>query len=262
MPRVLITGSSSGIGLACARRLHETGWQVVGASRRAVPEVPWPHVTMDVDDDGSTAAGATRVLDDGPLDAVVTCAGWGLAGPVETTSAEDARAQFETNFWGTDRVVRAILPSLRERRSGRLVLVGSLAGIIPIPFQAYYSATKFALEGWAGALALEVAPFGIHVTVVEPGNVNTGFTDARQTTVSDDDPYRDAALRAITKMEGDERSGVDPVDVARTIEKVLSRRHPPRRVSVGRWGERVGVPAKRLLPQRVFERAAGPSLGV
>ena len=260
--RVLITGSSSGIGLASARRLHRTGWQVVGSSRQALPGASWDHVEIDVDDGALVAAGVGKVLGDGGLHAVVTCAGWGIAGPVETTSIDEARAQFETNFWGTDRVIRAVLPHMRERGSGRLILVGSLAGIIPIPFQAYYSATKFALEGWAEALAMEVSPFGIHVTVVEPGNVRTGFTDARRTTVADDDPYGDAARRAIGKMEEDERNGVDPDDVAAVVERVLSRRRPPRRVSVGRLGERVGVPAKRLLPQRIFERAAGSALGI
>lgn len=259
MPRVLITGSSSGIGLACARHLAASGWDVVGASRRTQQDVGWQHVTMDVNDESATDAVAA-VLDDG-LDAVVTCAGIGIAGPIETTSIEDVRAQFETNFFGTDRIVRAVLPHFREH-GGRIVLVGSLAGIIAIPFQAYYSATKFAVEGYADALALEVAPYGIHVTVVEPGNVRTEFTDARRLTFGENDPYREAAERAIEKMAADERNGVDPSDVAKVIERVLTKARPPRRISVGRSSERIGVVAKRLLPQRLFDRAASGALGL
>lgn len=263
MKTVLVTGSSSGIGSACAQRLHDSGWLVVGSSRRVPDAVAWPHVAMDVDDDASVTSGVAEARKaHGHLDAIVTCAGWGLAGPIETTSIAQARAQFETNFWGTDRVVRAALPHLRERGGGRVVLMGSLAGIIAIPFQAYYSATKFALEGWADALAQEVAPFAITVTVVEPGNVRTGFTQARIDDTSDDDPYRERARRAIETMASDELAGVDPMDVARLVDRVLSRRRPPRRVSVGRSGERIGVVAKRVLPLRTFERAARSSLGL
>lgn len=260
---ILITGASSGIGRVCAEHLAGLGHDVVGASRRTVPDVPWAQITMDVDDDESTRAGVAGVVrDHGGIDAVVTCAGWGIAGPVEQTPIAEARAQVETNFFGTVRTVAAALPSLRERH-GRIVLMSSIGGIIGLPFQSYYSASKFALEGWAEALAWEVRPFGVRVTLVEPGNFRTGFTAARRTVeVTGDDPYADAAARAIGKMAEDEHSGGDPRAVATVVAKVLTAHRPPRRRSVGPAGERVGVLAKRLLPNRLFDAASASSLGV
>jgi len=282
----LVTGASAGIGRAIADHLAARGWEVVGASRRGTGGARWDGLVMDVDDDDSVADGvAGTVARHGRLDAVVTCAGFGVAGPSEATPMADARSQLETNFWGTVRVVHAALPSMREQHHGRVVLVGSIGGVVALPFQSFYSASKFALEGWGEALAWEVAPFGVDVTLVQPGNVRTDFTDSRRTVgLADADgdgdghgdgdgdgvrdggsagaAYRDAATRAIDTMVADERDGVAPDVVARAVAKVLAARRPPRRVSVGRPSERVGVMAKRLLPGRVFEAAARGSLGV
>jgi NAD(P)-dependent dehydrogenase (short-subunit alcohol dehydrogenase family) len=260
---VLITGASTGIGRACAERLARDGHTVIGASRRFVNEAAWPTVSMDVDDDASVATGIERVIaeHDG-LDAVVTCAGWGLAGAIEQTPIVDARAQLETNFFGTVRVVQAALPSLRARH-GRIILMSSIGGVIGLPFSGYYSASKFALEGWAEALAWEVKPFGVHVMLVQPGNFKTDFTKSRRTIeVTGDDPYGVALRKAIGVMERDELKGASPSAVATVVEKVLTSPRPPRRVTVGPLGERIGPLAKRLLPSRVFEKASASSLGV
>jgi short-subunit dehydrogenase len=145
-----------------------------------------------------------------------------------------------------------------------VVLISSIGGIVALPFQAFYSASKFAMEGYGEALAYEVAPFGIGVTLVEPGNVRTDFTANRRDAVPPDteDPYREAATRAVTKMIEDEAKGVAPDAVAAVVQRVLEARHPPRRVSVGKASERIGILAKRLMPHRAFEQAAKSSLGV
>jgi NAD(P)-dependent dehydrogenase (short-subunit alcohol dehydrogenase family) len=228
---------------------------------------------MDVDSDDSVTAGLAGTVDrHHRIDAVVACAGWGLAGAVEMTPVAAAKEQLETNFWGTVRVVQQALPVMRRAGGGRLVLLSSIGGLIGLPFQAFYSASKFALEGYAEALAYEVAPYGIGVTLVEPGNVRTDFTAGRRVVGAagptgvvnpvGDDPYGPAAARAIGVMATDEGNGVDPDDVARLVDRVLRARRPPRRVSVGRFDERIGTVARRLLPYRVFERAARGSLGV
>ena len=153
---------------------------------------------------------------------------------------------------------------MRAQGGGRIVLISSIGGVVAIPFQAFYSASKFALEGLGEALAYEVAPFGIDVTLVEPGNVRTDFTANRKMAASSsgDEVYRRALDTAVGTMERDEANGVAPDDVAAVVHKVLDARRPPRRVSVGKAGERVGIVAKRLLPHRVFEAAAKSSLGV
>jgi NAD(P)-dependent dehydrogenase (short-subunit alcohol dehydrogenase family) len=237
---ILITGASAGIGRECANHLASTDWTVIGASRRGTSSGSWQGVAMDVDSDNS-----------------------GLAGAAENSSIEDAKAQFETNFWGAVRVTRAALPRLRDQGGGHVVLMSSIGGILGIPYQAFYSASKFALEGYAESLAYEVAPFNVHVTLVEPGNFKTDFTAVRRKVeVTGDDPYRTACEKAIAIMERDELHGADPADVAKVIEKILTNKNPPRRVSVGKLDERMGIMGKRLLPFRLFEKAAKSSLGV
>jgi len=262
---VLITGASAGIGRACADRLHESGWTVAGASRRGSSTGGWTPMVMDVDRDESVRDGVATILaQHSRLDAVIACAGWGLAGAVELTPMADAKDQLETNFFGAVRVVREALPIMRRQGGGRIVLVSSIGGVIGIPFQAFYSASKFAMEGYGEALAYEVAPFGIQVTLVEPGNVRTDFTSSRRDveTGDADDVYGAAVTKAVSLMEKDEANGVEPDDVAIVVARVLTSRRPRRRVSVGKMDERVGIMGKRLLPYRFFERAAKGSLGV
>jgi NAD(P)-dependent dehydrogenase (short-subunit alcohol dehydrogenase family) len=262
---VLVTGASAGIGRACANRLHADGWYVTGASRRGTSSGGWTGLVMDVDDDESVRSGVATLLSAaGRIDAVVAAAGWGLAGAAERSAIDEAKAQFETNFWGCVRVVNHVLPVMREQATGKIVLVSSIGGAVGIPFQAFYSASKFALEGFGESLAYEVAPFGVHVTLVQPGNVSTDFTASRRMArdAHDDAVYGQAAAQAIGLMEREERNGVPADDVAAVVARVLSSRRPPRRASVGKAGERAALFAKRLLPFRVFESAARSSLGV
>jgi NAD(P)-dependent dehydrogenase (short-subunit alcohol dehydrogenase family) len=260
---VLITGDSAGIGQACAERLHGNNWTVIGASRRGTSSGEWTSLTMDVDSDQSVSAGiASLVADHGRVDALVACAGWGLAGAAEVTPVAEAKEQLETNFWGAVRVVNGVLPTMRAQGRGRIVLMSSIGGIVGIPFQAFYSASKFALEGYGESLAYEVAPFGIDVTLVEPGNIRTEFTSRRRDVEAPDDPYDATATKAIHKMEQDEIRGAAPGTVAEVVERVLTARRPPRRASVGKMDERIGILAKRLLPYRLFEKGAKGSLGV
>lgn len=261
---ILVTGASAGMGRACANRLARTGWTVIGASRRGSASDEWQGMIMDVDSDESVRFGVQEIVaQHGRLDAVFACAGWGLVGAAEQTTISDAKSQLETNFWGAVRVVQMALPSFRQQGGGRVILMSSIGGILGIPYQSFYSASKFALEGYAESLAYEVAPFKIHVTLVEPGNFKTDFTQSRRlVAVPDDDPYRAAREKAIRIMERDEINGADPLDVAKVVEHVLKSKNPPRRVSVGKLDERMGIMGKRLVPFRLFEKAARSSLGV
>lgn len=262
----LVTGASAGIGKACADRLAAAGWAVTGASRRGTGgSAAWTGLVMDVDEDASVQAGVAGVIErEGRIDALIAAAGWGVAGAAEYTSIAEAKAQFETNFWGCVRVVQAVLPQMREQQRGRIALISSIGGVIGIPFQAYYSASKFALEGFAEALSYEVAPFGVEVTLVQPGNIATDFTANRRRAEArpGDGAYAAAMTRALSAMERDEADGAPAERVAMTVQRVLESSRAPRRVSVGKTGERAGLIAKRLLPFRVFEAAAKGSLGV
>jgi NAD(P)-dependent dehydrogenase (short-subunit alcohol dehydrogenase family) len=258
----LVTGASSGIGRACADQLHAAGWAVTGASRRGTSAGGWASLVMDVDNDDSVRAGVAGVLSAcGRIDALVAAAGWALAGAVEQCTIEEAKAQLETNFWGCVRVVQQVLPAMRGQGGGRIVLIGSVGGVIGIPFEAFYSASKFALEGFGEALAYEVGPFGVHVTLVEPANVRTGIR-RRPAQAAGDPAYRAATARAVDLMARNVAAGVPAARIATMVGRVLESRRPPRRVSVGKAGERAGLVARRLLPFRVFEAAAKHSLGV
>jgi NAD(P)-dependent dehydrogenase (short-subunit alcohol dehydrogenase family) len=260
----LVTGASAGIGQACAEALQAAGWAVTGASRRGTAPAGCAGLVMDVDDDESVREGVAGLLArGGRIDALVAAAGWGLAGAVEQCSVAEAKAQLETNFWGCVRVVQEVLPAMRARGGGRIVLVSSIGGLIGIPFQAFYTASKFALEGYGEALGYEVAPFGIQVTLVEPGNVKTDFTASRRTAVAAaDPPYGPAFAKAVGVMERDEINGVPAADIAAVVRRVLEAARPPRRVSAGKPSERAGLVAKRLLPFRLFQAAARGALGV
>jgi NAD(P)-dependent dehydrogenase (short-subunit alcohol dehydrogenase family) len=261
---VLITGASAGIGWACAETLHAAGWAVTGASRRGIAPAGCTGLVMDVDEDESVAAGVADVLARrGRIDALVAAAGWGLAGAAEQCTVAEAKAQLETNFWGCVRVVQQVLPAMRASGGGRIVLVSSLGGLIAIPFQAFYTASKFALEGFGEALAYEVAPFGVQVTLVEPGNIKTDFTGSRRTAAAATGPLYGAAFtKALGVMERDEVNGAPAAAVAAVVRRVLDAPHPPRRASAGKPAERMGLLAKRLLPFRLFQAGAKGALGV
>ena len=261
---VLITGASAGIGWSCAEVLHAAGWAVTGASRRGTAPAGCTGLVMDVDDDESVRVGVAGMLAQrGRIDALVAAAGWGLAGAAEQCTVAEAKAQLETNFWGCVRVVQQVLPSMRANGGGRIVLVRSIGGLIAIPFQAFYTASKFALEGFGEALACEVAPFGVQVTLVEPGNISTDFTASRRPAAAGNGPLYGAAFaKALGVMERDEANGAPAATVATAVRRVLESPRPPRRVSAGKPAERAGLLAKRLLPFRVFQAGARGALGV
>ncbi|NLE45427.1 MAG: SDR family oxidoreductase [Chloroflexi bacterium] len=255
---VLITGASSGIGRACADHLHLSGYRVYGASRSALTlDVPYGAIEMDVDDDDSVNAGVRRVLSDaGRIDIAINCAGFGIAGSVEDTSIAEAKAQMETNFFGTMRVCCAVLPVMRAQRSGHIVNVSSIAGVISVPFQGLYSASKYAMEGLTEALRMEVRPYGIRVILVEPGDLSTGFTANRMRTQASGkaSPYTEALNRALAVAETDELHGPPPTEVAQLVERVIRKDSPRLRYTVGPWPERVAIFLKKILPGSWFER--------
>ena len=255
-PIVLITGASSGIGRETAQLLHARGARVWGASRRVIEgEIPW--IAMDVTDDEAVDSGVRALVEKaGRIDALVTCAGYGIAGAIEDTSSAEAQAQFATNFFGTFRAVRAVLPVMRAQRAGRIVLVGSIAGRIGLPFQGFYSASKFALEGFAEALRIEVKPFGIDVSLIEPGDFKTGFTAARVRVAGAHaaSPYHAACERALGQMEQEERNGPDPAIVADSIVRLLYASRPPVRIRVGALLQKAAVSLKAVLPEAIFEK--------
>jgi NAD(P)-dependent dehydrogenase (short-subunit alcohol dehydrogenase family) len=257
MPRsriVLVTGASSGIGKACAELLPIYGYRVYAASRS---DNKFP---LDVTSDESVEHLVRGIIEkEGRLDAVINNAGIALAGAVEETTPSEALRQFETNFFGVLRVIRAVLPQMRLQRSGRIVNIGSIGGLLAIPYQGLYSASKFALEGLTESLRLEVKQFGIFATVIEPGDHRTALTKNRMLAAATgpDSEYHVRLTRAVTQMAKDEQAGPDPVRVARVVLKVLECRHPRLRYTTGPAIQRAAVFLKRVAPYGLIERVMG-----
>lgn len=254
---VLVTGASSGIGACCATLLAKNGDRVYGGSRGAVTAPGVEPLTLDVTDNASVAqAIETILMREGRLDVLVNNAGFGIAGAIEDTSIDEAREQFEVNFFGILRLCRAVLPGMRQQQAGYIVNIGSIGGLIAIPFQGFYSASKFALEGLSEALRLEVRPFGIRVVLIEPGDHRTSFTQNRLSTrnSTSDSPYRDRSQRAIARMASDEQGGPSPEGIARLLNKVLNHPNPRLRYTVGPAAQRAAVWLKRALPYAAIEK--------
>ncbi|HWF07106.1 MAG TPA: SDR family oxidoreductase [Bryobacteraceae bacterium] len=254
---VLVTGASSGLGLACAEHLARAGHRVFGASRRALASSLFEPVQMDVRDDSSVNSAIRQILDrEKRIDAVINNAGIAIAGALEDTSVEDARAQFDVNFFGALRVCRAVLPGMRERRAGHVVNISSIAGLVAVPYQSLYSASKFALEGLTESLRLEVAGFGIRVVLIEPGDHCTELTANRRATAQSQThaAYRVSFDRALSRMAADEQNGPRPAAVARLVARVLDNPSPRLRYTTGPIHERAAVWLKRMLPYEAIEK--------
>ena len=257
---VLVTGASSGIGKATALLLKREGFTVFGTTRRpdAVGPQEFPMLGLDVRSDDSVKALFDKV---GRLDVLIDNAGYALTGAAEETTLAEAKAQFETNFFGAVRVVNAALPAMRTARAGKIILIGSLAGLTAIPFSAFYSATKFALEGYAEALWHELRPFGIDVTVVEPGFVRTRLGEASQVAAGPLPAYADFEKRALRGIDGAVSRGIAPERVAARVLGIVQTDHPRLRYRVGAdatWLPRL----KNVAPWRVFAAGVRRTFGL
>jgi NAD(P)-dependent dehydrogenase (short-subunit alcohol dehydrogenase family) len=255
---VIVTGASSGFGSAISKTLAATGYRVFGTSRapRTSTSDGFTTLMLDVTQEASVAACVAEVIRDaGRIDAVINNAGMGIAGAIEETSAAEAQAQFETNFFGTHRVCRAVLPHLRAQGAGHIINMSSLAGRIALPFQGFYSATKFAIEAYTESLRMEVRPFGIAVSMVEPGDFATSFTANRAITGESvpASPYSESFGRAIANIRRDEQANHDLSPVIEAVQTILNSRHPALRYPRATAVQRAFNAVRPFLPQTVSE---------
>jgi len=222
---VIITGGSSGIGYETARYLAAKGCRVYELSRREISFDFMNHIRCDVSDARQCEAAVARVIaETGRVDALINNAGFGISGAFEFTDEADARRLMDVNLFGMSNMIRAVLPHMREAGSGRIVNLSSVAGALAIPFQAWYSISKAAVNALTMALANEVRPYGISVCCVMPGDIKTGFTAARQKSIVGDDIYNGRIARSVSRMEKDEQSGMAPAVAGRFIGKLALKR--------------------------------------
>lgn len=253
---ILVTGASSGIGRACANYLASKGHVVYGTSRKLIAEnLPYQIISMDVTNRSSIDSAIQCIIEkEGRIDVVVNNAGMGISGAIEDCSAEEIKLQFDTNFLGTLNVCQSVIPHMRKAGSGTIINISSLGGLMGLPFQGMYSATKYAIEGMSEALRHELRAFGIKVVLVNPGDFATGFTDNRRITPKAqlDGPYREQFLRSIAQIEKDERGGSNPIKIARGIEKIIQKKSPKMRYLIGGFEQILFAKAKSILPSKFF----------
>lgn len=263
---VLITGSSSGVGHALARRFAARGWTVFASMRRPdkgqelrdeARDRGWSLHTprLDVCDDASvtTAVGGLLAQTGGRLDVLINNAAYYQFGPLEETSADELRAQFETNVIGVHRVTRAALPAMRAARRGRIVVLGSLTGLIALPVVGPYHATKWALEAWTECLRYELSRFGIGVVLIEPGPFKTALHDNEVRAAAaggPESPYAD--LFAAYRREAHNVRRAELPVLVDTIERAATVRRPRFRWPVGPSSFSAAY-LRRLTPDWLYE---------
>lgn len=258
MKTMVITGGSSGIGKATAELFADNGYKVYELSRRTPSETyeGITHITCDVTDVEACRKAVGMVMAaDGHVDVMISNAGMGISGAVEFTATEDARRQMDVNFMGAVNITQAVLPLMREQRGGTIIYVSSVMGAYGLPFQAFYSASKFAINGFAQALTNEVRPFGIKVAVLMPGDVKTGFTDARKKELEGTKEYPHMT-KAVETMEHDEQHGIAPERMAKKLLELAESRNPEPTSTVG-WMYKVFLFLGRMVPMRFINYVIG-----
>ena len=262
---VFITGISSGFGLETAKLLLQQGHTVYGSVRRDVELPQGIHpLKVDVRDREGVQKCVDQIIEaEGRIDVLVNNAGMGIGGPLEFASPQEISEQMDSNFLGLVHCVDAVLPYMRGQGSGRIIAISSIGGLMGLPFQGFYSASKFAVEGYCEALRLETKPFGVSVVVIRPGDFSTGFTSSRKKQTGEEALQAYPAYKqAIGKVEKDERGGLEPKVLARKIGKVIRMRHPRHGYVVSSFEQRLSVLLKRILPSEWFSPILGSYYGL
>ena len=257
---VFITGISSGFGQETAKLLAQQGYTVYGTVRREVEPLPKVHyLQLDVRDREAVKKAVDEIVEkEGRIDVLVNNAGMGIGGPLEFATEEEIRLQMDTNFMGLVHCVDVVLPYMRKQGSGKIIALSSIGGLMGLPFQGFYSASKFAIEGYCEALRLEVKQQGIKVVVLRPGDFSTSFTGSRKKVTNE------AALQAypiyktaIEKVEHDENGGLKPIVLAKKISKIIQTKNPRNGYVVASLEQKLSVLLKRILPAKWFARILG-----
>ncbi len=258
---VWITGASSGLGCHTALALHHAGFDVIAGARSFVPcEAPGGdgiyRLPLDVTDTESIRCFIQSALHIFPkVDALVNCAGILVLGSCEETSVDEFQTVMKTNFLGMAAMIQAVLPHMRKQGSGRIINFSSINGLLGIPFQSAYTASKHAIEGYTECLALELIPFGIQVCLVEPGDHRGGSAAYRRRAkaVNAASPYDANFRKGIATIAHDEEFGSDPDRLGRKVAHLLLRRRMPLRKRVAKFDQHLAVILHSFIPARIMQ---------
>lgn len=252
---ILITGITSGFGKAMAERLSQDGRKVYGTHRKATEQIPGvTYIKAEATSDEDVRNAVETVLAaEGHIDVFINNAGMGIGGPLEFTSLEDAQRQMDVNWMGMVRFLHYVVPAMRRNGGGKILCFSSIGGLMGLPFQGLYSASKFAIEGYCEALRLETKKFGIKVVVIEPGDFATSFT-AQRKSVGDSEAFEvyKSYAESLASIEHDETSGLKPEYLAAKISKIVRKKNPAYSYVIASAEQRLSVFLKRILPAKWF----------
>lgn len=252
---VLVTGASSGIGQAIATYLAKKGYIVYGGSRKATPNEDYNVIKLDVTEDASVLAVVRDVISkEGRIDVLVNNAGIGSGGAVEKTPVKDIKKSFEVNFFGVIRMTQAVLPHMRKQQFGRIINMSTLGSMIGLPFRAFYSSSKGAMDLMTESLRLETERFGIKSCTIHPGEVRTNIADHRViSTKADDETYGKTIAKAFESLDSSVEHGKDPAIFGPLVEKIILSKKVKRNYYVGSFNEILGINLKKFLPYYMYE---------
>jgi short-subunit dehydrogenase len=212
-------------------------------------------ILMDVNNDDSVKKAVNHIMKKtGRIDVLINSAGFGISGAIEETTVDKAKEQFETNFFGIHRVCREILPTMRKHGTGCIINISSIGGLLGLPFQGFYCATKYAIEGYSESLRMEVKSFGIKVVLIEPGDIKTQFTHRREK-IDDKiqkSDYYNYSKNTLSIVERDEQGGPVPLKVAFLIEKIINKKSPKIRYKIGSTSQKLIASLRHVLPDKVI----------
>jgi len=263
---ILITGISSGFGKETAALLAKKGHVVYGTIRKSAETEPLVKtLQMDLMNlDSIAKAVQTVVQHEGRIDVLINNAGMHTGGPIETLPMEYVKMQMDTNFMGLVHLTREVLPVMRKQGSGTIINFGSIGGLMGLPFQGFYSAGKFAVEGFSEALRMEVKQFNIHVVVINPGDFTTSNSANRRGFLADseEDPYKKQFDKTLSIIENDEAKGWAPEILAKKIVNIVDCKKPKQRYVIASLEQKLAVVLKFILPGRIFSKILEGHYGI
>jgi short-subunit dehydrogenase len=254
---ILITGISSGFGKQTAQLLATNGHTVYGTVRKGTDVNPQvTTLILDLTDvDSIKKAVQTIIQKEGRIDILINNAGMHTGGPIETSPIENIKLQMDTNFLGMVNLTREVLPLMRKQGGGTIINFSSIGGLMGLPFQAFYSAGKFAIEGFSEALRMEVSKFKINIVLINPGDFHTSNSANRRNFLAPtgtDDPYYLQYQKTMTVIEKDEANGWEPLVLARKIVKIVETKNPRQRYIIASFEQKLAVVLKYILPSKLF----------
>jgi NAD(P)-dependent dehydrogenase (short-subunit alcohol dehydrogenase family) len=256
---VLVTGASSGFGKVMAGFLAQKEFSVWGTSRKAGPETSADDInmiSMDVQDSDSVEAAVEQVIaEDNRIDVLINNAGISLVSPLEETPLETMQTVMDVNLYGVLRVSRAVIPFMRQQKGGRIINIGSIGGLMGLPYRGVYAASKFALEGLTESLSMEIKPFGISVCMVEPGDFKTNIAQNRlHIDLGRNSPYGRTSARVEKAANLQMEQAASPALMGPAVYRIIRKEKPKLRYRVGSFTEKLSVFLKTILPGRYFEK--------